>query len=94
LHFLDILGFLEQSVKVFDFLAKFLDLRDKSDVFCHDVLVVLLVNQIFFLKTLLQGLVRLFQVFFLVDELLLDVRIDICLLGTLTFNIGSEGRGN
>ena len=79
---------------MFDFLAKFLDLRNESDVFGHDVLVVLLVNQIFFLKTLLQGLVRLFQVFFLVDEFLLDVRIDICLLGSLTFDVGSEGRGN
>lgn len=79
---------------MFDFFAKFLDLRNESDIFGHDVLVVLLVNQIFFLKTLLQGLVRLFQVFFLVDEFLLDVRIDICLLGTLTFDIGSEGRGN
>ncbi len=60
---------------------------DEFDVLTHDVLVVLLVDQVLLLEALLESLMRLLQVLFLVYEFAADVLIDLRLLRALTFTV-------
>jgi len=90
LFLLNVDCFFQLGCQVFLALSKLLDFFDEFDVLTHDILVVLLVDQVLLLEALLKSLMRLLQVLFLVYEFAADVLIDLRLLCALTFTIGFQ----
>ena len=78
-----ILGLSFSTIIVLNGKAKFIDRLNEHHVVGHDLQGVGLVDLIFDLETFLQGVHRILQELSLVIILLLDVRIDITILGFL-----------
>lgn len=76
------------------FLSQVADLFNQLNVVLHHVLVVLPMDLIFLFETLLERMVRRFQVLALVDVLLLDIRINFDILNCVIFHVAVERRLN
>jgi hypothetical protein len=94
LHLLFVFGLSELGLQLFQFSSECCDFVNQFDILRHDVLVVLFVDHVLFLKLLNQRVVRLLQVALLIDVLFLDVRVDVGLLLALPFHIRFQRGAN
>lgn len=87
LLFVLVLGLLVELLKRNYLSTQVRDFLNQLLVLDHDVLVVLLVQHVFFFQPLLQLLVGTFEVLLLIKVLFLDVRVDVSCLRALSLNI-------